>query len=69
MAVDRKAKDCPDCGSNDVGYRTGGFTGDYYVKCKNCGLRGEYRQTLDEAILEWNAKPTKNTSKVRKVKE
>ncbi len=42
---------CPVCGSSDLYYETGGYTGQKY-HCKNCGYIGPLVVEADEAMAK-----------------
>jgi Lar family restriction alleviation protein len=53
-----KRKNCPFCGSNNVGLKTlqepYSYNTTYAITCQKCGARGPETGTKNYAIKEWN---------------
>lgn len=49
MKLDRIIKVCPVCGSSDMYYEAGGYTGKVY-RCKNCDYMGAFIVEADEEM-------------------
>ncbi len=58
------AKDCPFCGSSDVGMSLNNYTSKtfsyvkpktvYHVECYECASRGPVQDHYDDAVVFWN---------------
>jgi ribosomal protein S14 len=53
-----KAKECPRCGSNVIGFiKTGQGTPQFFAICRHCFRYGETAANRDEALALWNHDP------------